>query len=123
VLQVGFKNTSKHSERLLKYFADLENLPIWLQLNLTLKDGTPVSGIRGGGKINLRGPLEYTLIAPGDTFYLNVNVADLVTAPLQEGTYLLSLTYRNQYGDNCFKGELNSNTLEVAVQPEKQAHN
>jgi hypothetical protein len=38
---------------------------------------------------------------------------------LQPGSYKISVTYRNQYGEDCFRGELNSNVLEVNITSNK----
>jgi hypothetical protein len=116
LVDLEFKNTSKSSIHLLKYFKDETNLSIWFQLHMTLLDGTPVPGIRGGGKIGLQEPLEYVMVPPGKTFSLQIDFAKFVT-DLQPGTYEMSITYRNQYGNDCFKGELTSNTVVVQVLP------
>jgi hypothetical protein len=117
-VDVAFKNNSSTSVKLLKYFDDEDNLPIWFQIHMTSLDGTPVPGIRGGGKISLRGPLDYVLLAPGEKFSLRLEVAKFVS-DLQPGSYKISVTYRNQYGEDCFRGELNSNVLEVNITSNK----
>jgi hypothetical protein len=114
LLKVTYQNLSKEPVRILKYFDDEENLPIWFQVQMSLPDGTPLVDTRGGGKINLRGPLEYITLKPGEAFTFKMNAAKLVNA-LPEGVYKLRMTYRNQYGQTCFKGELTSNTMEVTV--------
>jgi hypothetical protein len=114
LLKVAFRNASKNPVRLLKYFDDTPNLPIWFQLHITSLEGTPVLGIQGGGKISIRDPLDYVVIQPGKTFSVEMDVAKFVTG-LHRGTYKVSMTYRNQYGEDCFRGELKSNTLEITV--------
>lgn len=114
LLDVVFKNTSTETVRLLKRFHDEENLSIWFQLQMLTLDGTPVAGMRGGGKINLRGPLDYVTLGPGETFSFRLNAIKLLTA-LHPGTYKVSLTYRNQYGQDCFKGTVESNTITIPV--------
>lgn len=117
-LDVVFKNVSTEAVRILKYFDDQENLPIWFDLRMVRSDGTPVTDVRGGGKINLRGQLDYVTLAPGGSFAVRLDIAKF--APhLTEGSYSVLLVYRNQYGQNCFKGQLESNTIAVMIKEPK----
>jgi len=114
LLDVVFTNVSQEAVRLLRYFDDQENLPIWFDLRMTRADGTPVTDVKGGGKIGLRGPLDYVALAPGESFTLRLDVARLAPS-LAPGTYSVSLVYRNQYGQDCFKGQLRSDTIAVTL--------
>ena len=115
LLDVQFRNVSSDPLRILKSFENPDTLPIWFELQMIRRDGTPVMGIRGGGKINLRGNLEYVTLAPDETFSLKIDVARFVV-DLQPQSYQITLTYRNQYGQYCFKGEVTSKPLIVNVE-------
>jgi hypothetical protein len=119
LLNVTFKNVSDDIVRILDSFDDQENLPIWFHLQMVEFNGTPILGIRGGGKINLRGTLKYMTLKPGERFSLQLDIAKLITDQYA-GDFKISLTYRNQYGQNCFKGEASSNTLVVSIRSNEE---
>jgi hypothetical protein len=114
-VDVVFKNVSPENVRILKRFEPEEDLPIWFSVHLTSADGTPLLGTKGGGKINLRGTLDYVLLKPGEEFSLQLNAAKFFQTELPEGMYKVSVTYHNQYGHDCFKGHLKSNTVTIIV--------
>lgn len=114
VLNTVFENVSDDKVRILDSFDVQKNLPIWFQVQMVRLDGTPVSGVRGGGKINLRGTLKYVTLKPGERFQLQLDIAKMMTERYV-GDFKISLLYRNQYGQDCFKGVVNSNTLALSL--------
>ena len=117
LVDVVFKNVSRENVRILKRFEPDEDLPIWFSVQLASADGTPLLGAKGGGKINLRGTLDYVLLKPGEEFSLRLNAAKLFETEIPVGTYHASVTYHNQYGHDCFKGQLKSSTITITIPP------
>src|ERR1035437_5924474 len=74
-VDVVFQNVSRENVRILKRFEPEEDLPIWFSLQLSSADGTPLLGAKGGGKINLRGTLDYVVLKPGEKFTVRLNAA------------------------------------------------
>jgi hypothetical protein len=116
-VDVVFKNVSRENVRILKRFEPEEDLPIWFSVHLSSADGTPLLGAKGGGKINLRGTLDYAVLNPGEEFRLRLNAAKFFESEIPAGIYHASVAYRNQYGRDCFKGQLKSNTITITIPP------
>lgn len=115
-----FKNVSRENVRILKRFELEEDLPIWFSVQLSSADGTPLLGAKGGGKINLRGTLDYVVLKPGEEFRLRLNAAKFFESELPNGTYHASVSYHNQYGHDCFKGHLKSNIITITIPPREK---
>ena len=113
-LRVEFINQGENEIKLLKSFSNEKNLCIWFCLDVIDADGTPVLGIPSGGKISMRGNNNYVALSSKEGFSFVLN-ADKLIPLINKGEYKLKLLYNNQYGEECFKGELKSNTLDIVI--------
>ena len=111
---VLLENAGKDSITILKEFAPR---PIFFQFNLVKSDGTPIDS-PGAGKVDFGRPMKYVTLEPGKFIGITVSLKH-VYKELQNGKYELSVQYHNQYGDNCFRGSLISNTIVVVIENEK----
>lgn len=111
-IRVMFENRGDEPVSILDAF---EPLPVFFSFHLTKSDGTPIP-VPGGGKTDF-GPQkpDRVKVAPGETFDLTVNLRSLITGPLPPGQYSVSATYHNQYGEDCFTGRLESNSIKIEV--------
>jgi len=110
-----FDNSGPEPVRLLNQF---EPLPVFFSFRLTRPDGTPVA-VAGGGKADFpTGALECVELRTGETVRTSVNLASTVASHtrLEPGRYALSATYHNQYGEDCFKGSVESEPVELVLQ-------
>ena len=112
-IRASFENAGDAEVRLLRHF---EPVPVFFSFHLTCADGTPVP-IAGGGKIDFpEGEIECVPIPPGESFEVELDLAPwLASASLTPGTYRLSATYHNQYGEDCFQGQLHSAPVEIEI--------
>jgi len=108
-----FVNTSQRPLRLLDLF---EPLPVFFTARLVAPGGGEVD-IAGAGKLDpLQGSLRYAELAPGAILEAALDLAPWLRASsLPGGTYRLSLQYHNAYGEDCFKGLVDSAAIEVRV--------
>lgn len=116
-LKVTFENTSKGDVRILKAFKDPAVLPVFFRFGITASDGTPVA-TRGGGKVTLSPEsYQYAVLKKGQKLEVIADVAQMIpdSVKLKEGTYDVNLVYQNQYGTDCFKGRVESNTIQVLL--------
>jgi len=113
-LRVEFINMGKNEIKILKTFSNEKNLPIWFRLDVVDAEGTPISGIPSGGKISMRGNKNYVALSSKEGFSFFLNAGKLIPV-IEKGVYKLKLLYGNQYGEECFKGELKSNTLDIVI--------
>ena len=111
-LCIEFRNRSAAPIRILNQF---EPTPVFFSFDIVATDGTPVL-VAGGGKIDF-GPTapSYLELSKDDAYSFEVDLGTLLSAPLQRGRYLISSTYHNQYGDNCFRGVVKSNTIPIEI--------
>ena len=110
-LAITFRNGGT-PVRILRQF---EPLPVFFSFDMVDADGTPLL-LPGGGKIDLRrNVMEYVTLARGETYMLAVDIHHLMPSPLKADAYTLSVTYHNQYGEDCFRGSLHSNTITVTI--------
>lgn len=105
-VMVLLENVGKGSITILKEFAPR---PVFFHYNLIKSDGTPVD-LPGAGKVDFDRPMKYVTLEPGEFIGITVSLEDLYKK-LQNGKYELSVQYHNQYGENCFRGTLTSNTI------------
>lgn len=112
-VRVTFENRDDDPVSVLDAF---EPLPVFFSFRLVNPDGTPVS-LPGAGKVDF-GPQTpgRVELAPGETLSRTVDLASLLTEPLPPGRYSVSTTYHNQYGEDCFTGRLDSNTIEIDIE-------
>lgn len=105
-IRVFIENTGNSDITILKEF---KPLPVFFSFHLTKEDGTPIS-IPGGGKISFGSEPQHVILRPAEFVGVKINICDL-DGKLSSGRYKLSVEYHNQYGSNCFKGILKSNTI------------
>jgi len=48
--------------------------------------------------------LNYLDLQSDEAFSVQINASEFIPRDLQEGSYRITLTYHNEYGENCFKG-------------------
>lgn len=114
-LQIIFENVGAQRLRLLRKF---EPTPVFFSIRMVREDGTPI-GIPGAGKIDFQeGTVEYLTLNAGELFGFLVDVARVAyrREDITPGEYRVSVTYHNQYGEDCFQGVLSSNTTQVTVE-------
>jgi len=111
-LRLRFVNCGNEPARILDSF---EPLPVFFAFHLVKADGTPI-GMPGMGKIDF-GPIPpgYIELRAGEAWSIKVDLAGLIGESLSAGTYNLSAIYHNQYGDDCFRGRLNSNVVSIEL--------
>ena len=117
-LKVTFKNVDQTEEiRIIRQF---EPLPVFFTFSMIDEHGKYLD-IPGAGKVDLyHGAIDYILLSPGETFTLDVNLAQHLINPqkVKAGKYAVSVTYHNQYGENCFRGEIISKPISLIVSSE-----
>ena len=114
-VRITFQNNEDQEIRLLHHF---DPLPVFFAFALKRSDGTPI-GIPGAGKIDfMEGQVECLPLSKGEFFGFETDLADLIpaTTELQPGQYELSVTYHNQYGENCFQGVINSAPIKLMIE-------
>jgi len=113
-LRIAFENVSNGKLKILRRFRPV---PVFFSIHMARTDGTPIN-IPGAGKISFqKDSIEYLELNTKEIFGFQINIADLVTSSngITEGDYELSITYHNQYGDGCFRGKINSNSINVKI--------
>jgi hypothetical protein len=81
--------------------------------NCELINGTPINTL-GGGKISLsKDSMKYIELRKGKEYRVKLDLKDFLPEKysLKSGAYNVSVVYRNQYGEDCFKGSLETNTI------------
>lgn len=112
-LTVRFINMGKE----IKILNVFEPVPVFFSIHIKREDGTPIL-IPGGGKISfMEDSLDYvTLEGFGDQHYVTLELGDILPNGLEAGIYTVSVEYYNQYGDDCFKGILESDQITLTVE-------
>ena len=113
-LRIVFESTGEGGIRLLRHF---EPLPVFFAFRIVREDGTPI-GIPGAGKIDFReGSIRYLVLNSRETFGILVDLAEIIPSPedVTEGDYEISVTYHNQYGEDCFRGKIGSDPINVKI--------
>ncbi len=125
-LKLTFQNTSEGQIRILDCFNDPQALRIFFWFDVR-RDNGEVVYIPGGGKISIsKGDFKYITLEKDGKFELLINLNDIMlpstekkagvpNTELRVGTYSIFVTYHNQYGDDCFKGFINGNTIKVNI--------
>lgn len=112
---VVFLNSDDQVTRLLNVFEKPKALPVFFSFNLTDAEGTPVQTL-GGGKIALsKNSMRYIELRKNEKYSLILNLKEFIPSDisLKPGAYNVSVKYHNQYGEDCFKGNLESNTISL----------
>src|SRR5262249_34289107 len=107
-LEIVFHNDGKEPVRMLDVFNNASSKKIFFVVTLSDANDSPLF-TSGGGKITFsKDSPKYLELGPGDETTVMINLVDFVPAArsLEPGIYKLSVTYFNQYGENCFKGPL-----------------
>jgi hypothetical protein len=118
-LRVTFENIGRQKMRILRHF---DPLPVFFAFDMVGEDGTHVA-IPGAGKIDFyEGSIEYATLPAGGTLNVDVNLASVLARPelVKPGKYTISVTYHNQYGEDCFRGMVSSGPASVTLLPEPQ---
>jgi hypothetical protein len=113
-LAVALLNDGPAPVRVLRHFLPL---PVFFELDLVRDDGTPVATI-GAGKIAFsEGEPDYADLRPGELVGVAFDLVDVLPPgeSLAAGSYLLTATYHNQYGEDCFQGVLRSRQLPLTL--------
>lgn len=113
-LRVTFKNISEVQVKILDKFEE-KYFYMWFIVQIKDENETPLLNLPGSGKISIRGVKEYIELNPSEEYSFDINIADILS-DINPGEYRLCLTYKNQYGDDCFKGMLDSNEIALCVQ-------
>jgi hypothetical protein len=116
-VKVVFQNTSDQTIRLLNIFDLVEERKMFFMVRITDMEGTPVDTI-GGGKISLsKNAVKYLELGKNERMTVSLDLTDFLPAgkPLKSGTYNVSITYQNQYGENCFKGKVESRPISLNI--------
>ncbi|MDQ3491024.1 MAG: hypothetical protein M3449_08165 [Acidobacteriota bacterium] len=116
-LDIIFRNNADEPVKLLNLFDDPKAKKILF--NVTLRDSSesPIF-INGGGKIALsQDSMKYIELKKGEETLVKINLTDFVPEnySLKPGVYSVIITYRNQYGENCFRGTLESKSLNLVL--------
>ncbi len=116
-LVLSFENSSENTIRILDAFNDPKALPVFFGFEIKDSNGTPIA-LPGAGKISIsKNSEKYIELEKGGKYEITINLKDIIpqTTQLKNDVYSVSVTYRNQYGDNCFKGQIKSNVIQVVL--------
>ena len=114
VIRVSFVNVSSNDVRLLRTFSKRYNPRVWFSMEVVGEDGTPALPVAAGGKVSMRGAMEYIVLHPNESFGFVLDYRGLVPT-LSPGRYRVKITYSNQYGRDCFHGKVSTDPFEVRV--------
>ena len=114
VIRVSFVNVSSNDVRLLRTFSKQYNQRVWFSMEVVGEDGTPALPVAAGGKVSIRGAMEYIVLHPNESFGFVLDYRGLVPS-LSPGRYRVKVTYSNQYGRDCFRGKVSTEPFEVKV--------
>ena len=114
VIRVSFVNVSSNDVRLLRTFSKRYNPRVWFNMEVVGEDGTPALPVAAGGKVSMRGAMEYIVLHPNESFGFVLDYRGLVPT-LSPGRYRVKITYSNQYGRDCFHGKVSADPFEVRV--------
>lgn len=115
-LRVVFTNNGDKTVRLLNVFDSSLKLG-FLTLNITNDAGASVS-TRGTSKVSFAsGSMRYVELKKGESYQVDINAVDALfeRGVLKSGIHHVSVTYRNQYGEDCFHGTRESSPIIVNV--------
>jgi hypothetical protein len=116
-VKVTLENVSNEPLRVLDSFGERHAHRVFFHLDIKSADGQ-TSMAAGGGKIDLAPrSARYIALKGGEKYELTLDLADLVgdRVKLRSGTYTVTLTYSNQYGEACFKGSVASKPVQITL--------
>lgn len=116
-INVVFRNTKDESIRLLDVFRDSKMKLSFFTVKITDANETPINTV-GGGKISLsKDAMKYITLKREESYLVPLDLVDFLPTDgrLQPGSYSVSVTYQNQYGEDCFKGKVESNTIILTI--------
>ena len=73
VIRVSFVNVSSNDVRLLRTFSKQYNQRVWFSMEVVGEDGTPALPVAAGGKVSIRGAMEYIVLHPNESLPLHHN--------------------------------------------------
>lgn len=118
-LRVTFENNDEKNIRLLRQFKPVKS---FFDITLQTSTGTnvPVEKTANSQTAPPKSApvpevLQYVDLGFGESFGTLVDVSELLPPALPEGRYIIRLTYRNQQGENCFKGTKTTNPVSVEI--------
>lgn len=116
-ISMQFKNKGTTQKRILNIF---DPIPIFFSIDIVNSKGIPIE-LPGAGKIDFgkSQTYQYLIVNPGDAYILSLDLSPFLKANnvvLEKGKYRLKITYHNQYGENCIKGNLSSNEIEFSIE-------
>jgi hypothetical protein len=116
-IRVLFENVSPKPIRILREF---EPSFVFFSFLVTKADGTPVNQVTGG-KVTFARDLNYVTLEPGELFGMSFPLTDILDKldtpdKLEDGEYVLKVTYHNQYGSDCFRGWIESNAVKLVYE-------
>ena len=109
-IELVFQNQQDSVIRLLDVFEDPQLIAFFFTLDIRDLDGTPIDTV-GGGKVSLsKDALKYIELKKGDVHVVHLPLKDFIPSEytIKPGAYDIVVRYRNQYGENCFKGSVES---------------
>jgi hypothetical protein len=116
-VKVTLENVSNEPLRVLDSFGERHAHRVFFHLDIKSADGQ-TNMTAGGGKIDLAPrSARYITLNRGEKYELTLDLADLVgdKVRLRSGTYTMTLTDSNQYGEACFKGSVTSNPIQISL--------
>lgn len=110
-LKVTFVNAGGERLRLLKTF---EPISAFFVFDLVSETGKRV--VTTKEDILPQPRPQYLDLSEGEKFSLQADLTKLLPPDFGRGKYKVSVTYENQYGENCFKGRVNSMPIDLVVE-------
>lgn len=116
-VNVIFRNTSDGAIRLLDVFDDSKLKSSFFVAKINDVNGTPIDTI-GGGKISLsKDAMQYVVLKKDESHVVRLDLTNFLPGDfkLRPGSYFVSVIYQNQYGEDCFKGKVESNAINLTI--------
>ncbi len=115
--EVSFRNRTGDTVRILDLFDTGVSSRVFFSITWFDTNGTPVFST-GGGKISpSKASIKYVELKKDEEFLTKIKLREFLPnkEPLKSGLYEVQITYRNQYGEDCFKGRLESKKIRVVL--------
>lgn len=114
-IEIVFRNNEDEAVNLLNIFDDSTARRIFFSFNLRDINGTPINTL-GGGKISLsKDSMKYLELKKDGEYTVRLDLKEFLPEDysLKPGAYNVSVVYHSHYGENCFKGNLESNVISL----------